>query len=66
MGLAAIHKVREEQQPWVISSVPNYLHSNVGLRIISAEILPFGNSSSVLFLLQPSFEHSLSMASGAV
>lgn len=66
MDLAVICKVREEQQPCVIPSVPNYLHSNVDLRIISAEIPHFGNSSSVFFLLQPSFEHSLSMVSGAL
>lgn len=61
-----ICKVREEQQLWVIPSVPNYLHRNVGLRIISAGIPHFENSSSVLFLLQPPFQHSLSRVFGAV
>jgi len=45
--------------------VPNYPHSNVSLRIISAVIPHFGNSSSVLFLLQLSSKHNMSMASRA-
>lgn len=45
-----IRKVRE--QPWVIPSVPNYLHRHVGLRIISVDVPHSKKLSLVLSLLQ--------------